>query len=107
LPRLSLVLETIKKHTEADHPDLDTLPLILTILSDFIKSTQPGIAAAESKVKFWSLCESLVFQKGEIIVCFFLFVFYSLDASLLKYVVAGGRIWTCMMRVGRWFFLVH
>lgn len=71
LPRLSLVLETIKKNTAPDHPDLDDLPTILSILSDFIKSTQPGIAAAESKVKFWSLCESLVFQKGEIIVCFF------------------------------------
>lgn len=32
------------------------------------KSTEPGIAAAESKVKFWGLCASLRFQKGEIIV---------------------------------------
>ncbi|KIM84853.1 hypothetical protein PILCRDRAFT_817654 [Piloderma croceum F 1598] len=67
LPRLSLVLEHINKLTDAEHPDSETLPLILTILSDFIKSTQPGIAAAEDKVKFWNLCESLVYQKGEII----------------------------------------
>ncbi|KAH9949942.1 hypothetical protein B0H21DRAFT_725350 [Amylocystis lapponica] len=46
------------KKTESDHPDMETLPLTLGILSDFIKSTQPGIAAAESK--------SLVYQKGEI-----------------------------------------
>ena len=70
LPRLNLLLEQILKLTNKDHehPDLETLPIILGILSDFIKSTQPGIEAAESKVKFWALCESLVYQKGEIIV---------------------------------------
>ncbi|RDB26309.1 Rho1 guanine nucleotide exchange factor 1 [Hypsizygus marmoreus] len=69
LPRLNLVLEQILKRTdkEFNHPDLETLPLILGILGDFIKSTQPGIEAAESKVKFWALAESLTFQKGEII----------------------------------------
>ncbi|PPQ99136.1 hypothetical protein CVT24_009326 [Panaeolus cyanescens] len=72
LPRLNLLLETIlkcteKEYTEYGHPDLDTLPIILGILKDCIKSTQPGIEAAESKVKFWGLCESLVFQRGEII----------------------------------------
>ncbi|TFK40376.1 hypothetical protein BDQ12DRAFT_680852 [Crucibulum laeve] len=69
LPRLNLLLEQILKLTdkEYDHPDLEALPIILGILSDCIKSTQPGIEAAESKVKFWALCESLVFQKGEII----------------------------------------
>ena len=68
LPRLALLLETAKKFTVLDHPDQETLPLILNILNDFIKSTQPGIEAAEGKVKFWALCESLVYQKGEIIV---------------------------------------
>jgi hypothetical protein len=68
LPRLSLVLEQIKKLTDEGHEDLDNVPLILGILSDFIRSTQPGIEAAESKVKFWSLCETLVYQKGEMIV---------------------------------------
>ncbi|KAF8910664.1 hypothetical protein CPB84DRAFT_1842646 [Gymnopilus junonius] len=69
LPRLNLLLEQILKLTNAEyeHPDLETLPLILGILKDFIKSTQPGIEAAESKVKFWALCESLVFQKGELL----------------------------------------
>ncbi|KAG6842316.1 hypothetical protein C0991_010604 [Blastosporella zonata] len=69
LPRLNLVLEQILKLTdkEYEHPDLETLPIILGILGDFIKSTQPGIEAAESKVKFWALCESLLYQKGEII----------------------------------------
>ncbi|KAG6849784.1 hypothetical protein H0H93_005170 [Arthromyces matolae] len=69
LPRLNLVLEQILKLTDKEygHEDLDILPLILSILGDFIKSTQPGIEAAESKVKFWALCESLMFQKGEII----------------------------------------
>jgi RHO1 GDP-GTP exchange protein 1/2 len=70
LPRLNLLLEQTLKLTsgEADHPDLETLPLILDILKECIKSTQPGIEVAESQVKFWALCESLVFQRGEIIV---------------------------------------
>ncbi|KAG7089591.1 hypothetical protein E1B28_011258 [Marasmius oreades] len=67
LPRLNLLLEQTLKLTDNEHPDKETLPIILNILSDTIKSTQPGIEAAESKVKFWSLCESLDFQKGEII----------------------------------------
>ncbi|KAL1739958.1 hypothetical protein HDZ31DRAFT_48462 [Schizophyllum fasciatum] len=69
LPRLNLLIEQLHKLTEHtyDHPDLDTLPTISGILKDLIKSTQPGIEAAESKVKFWALCESLVYRKGEII----------------------------------------
>jgi len=69
LPRLLLFLEAILKLTHSDHPDSESLPLLITILSDFVKSTQPGIAAAEGKVKFWNLCESLVYVKGEIVVC--------------------------------------
>ncbi|KAE9407826.1 hypothetical protein BT96DRAFT_914477 [Gymnopus androsaceus JB14] len=38
---------------------------LITFLSR--PSTQPGIESAESKVKFWALCESLVYRKGEII----------------------------------------
>ena len=68
LPRLLLLLENAKKYTEPDHPDFDAIPLVLGILKDFIKGTQHGIEAAEEKVRFWSLCESLSFQKGEIIV---------------------------------------
>ena len=68
LPRLTLLLETAKKCTALDHPDQEVLPLILNLLSEFIKSTQPGIEAAESKVKFWELCESLSYRKGEIVV---------------------------------------
>ncbi|EPQ54101.1 hypothetical protein GLOTRDRAFT_116750 [Gloeophyllum trabeum ATCC 11539] len=67
LPRLKLLLEQVLKYTELDHPDQETIPLILGILTDFIKSTEPGIEAAEGKVKFWSLCESLVYFKGEIV----------------------------------------
>lgn len=68
LPRLLLLLTTTKKHTPADHTDQKTLSLLIDLLGKFIKSTQPGIEAAESKVKFWALCEGLSFQKGEIIV---------------------------------------
>lgn len=67
LPRLHLILEHIQKITEPGHPDLEDLPLLLNILSDFLKSTQPGIAAAENRVKYWNICESLTMPKGEII----------------------------------------
>ncbi|OAX43158.1 hypothetical protein K503DRAFT_732249 [Rhizopogon vinicolor AM-OR11-026] len=67
LPRLNLILEHVHKITEPSHPDAEDLPLLLNILSDFLKSTQPGIAAAENRVKYWNLCESLVLPKGEII----------------------------------------
>ncbi|KAG8827986.1 hypothetical protein FRC19_010494 [Serendipita sp. 401] len=67
LPRLKLLLETVLKHTPEDHPDAEHLPIILGILGDFLKSTQPGIAAAESRVKFVSFCENVTFRKGELI----------------------------------------
>ncbi|KAI6013474.1 hypothetical protein BKA83DRAFT_680034 [Pisolithus microcarpus] len=67
LPRVNLILEHLQKRTEPDHPDAQDLPVVLGVLNDFLKSTQPGIAAAESKVKFWNLCDSLAFNKGEII----------------------------------------
>ncbi|EAU85398.2 signal transducer [Coprinopsis cinerea okayama7 len=68
LPRLNLLLESMLKQTnkEHDHPDLDTLPLVLGILGDCIKATQPGIETAERRVKFMDLCEHLVPGKGEI-----------------------------------------
>lgn len=62
------MLEQIFKLTDPEHPDLETMPLTLTILSDFVKSTQPGVQVADAKVKFWSLCEALVYRPGEIIV---------------------------------------
>ena len=69
LPRLCMLLEAILKLTDSDHPDKESLPLLISVLSDLVKSTQPGIAAAEGKVKFWNLCESLVYVRGEIVVC--------------------------------------
>lgn len=69
LPRLCLLLEAILKLTDSEHPDKESLPLLISILNDFVKSTQPGIAVAEGKVKFWNLCESLVHVRGEIVVC--------------------------------------
>ena len=68
LPRLQLVLERILHLTSEDHPDLETVPIVLTVLQDFIKSSEPGIAAAEDKVKFGALHKSLVDLQGEITV---------------------------------------
>ncbi|KAJ7274437.1 hypothetical protein B0H12DRAFT_1208087 [Mycena haematopus] len=67
LPRLNLLLEQILKLTDDGHVDKDTLPIILDVLTSCIKSTQPGIEAAENKVKFWAFAQSLIFQKGELI----------------------------------------
>ncbi|KAI0026487.1 hypothetical protein K488DRAFT_66444, partial [Vararia minispora EC-137] len=67
LPRLRLLLDRLLHLAPPAHPDRDTLPLVLALLGDFIKSTEPGILVAESKVKFWDVCESLVYSKGEII----------------------------------------
>jgi hypothetical protein len=50
------------------HPDLETIPIVLTVLQDFIKSSEPGIVAAEEKVKFGALHKSLVGLQGEITV---------------------------------------
>ncbi|KAH9037804.1 hypothetical protein EDB85DRAFT_1860932 [Lactarius pseudohatsudake] len=66
LPRLKLVLERIQKLTAADHPDLETIPIVLAILQDFIKSSEPGITAAEGKVNYRVLYETLVFPPGEV-----------------------------------------
>lgn len=68
LPRLKLILERVQHLTVEDHPDLETIPIVLTVLQDFIKSSEPGIAAAEDKVKFGALRESLVEPQGEITV---------------------------------------
>jgi hypothetical protein len=68
LPRLALVLEHLLKLSDSDHIDHESLPLTLSILSDFIKSTQPGIEAADLKARFWEFAESLVFIRGEMIV---------------------------------------
>ncbi|KAF7327861.1 hypothetical protein MKEN_00366000 [Mycena kentingensis (nom. inval.)] len=67
LPRLNLLLEQILKLTDDGHPDKEVLPIILDILTTCVKSAQPGIEAAENKVKFFELVQSLVFQRGEMI----------------------------------------
>jgi hypothetical protein len=65
LPRLKLLLERVQNLTPADHQDLETIPIVLTVLQGFIKSSEPGIAAAEDKVKFGTLYDSLVDPEGE------------------------------------------
>jgi RHO1 GDP-GTP exchange protein 1/2 len=92
LPRLQLLLTATQKDTPPDHADYETLTLLISLLGEFIKSTQPGIEAAESKVKFWELCEGLVYQKGEIIVC----------TSILLRICGADlvrRIWICTTKV--------
>lgn len=96
LPRLSLLLENMLKHTDGDHPDQETVPLVVSILGDFIKSTQPGIEAAENKVKFFNVMENLVFRRGEIIVC----IIANLKRKNVDLTWLNGRIWTSKTKVG-------
>jgi len=67
---MNMLMEQIHKRTDKDHghPDVDTLLTIMDIVASCIKATQPGIEAAEQKVKFLDLLEGLVTQKGEITV---------------------------------------
>ncbi len=68
LPRLKLILERILHVISEHHPGLETISIVLTVLQDFIKSSEPGIAAAEDKVRFGALHKSLVDPQGEITV---------------------------------------
>lgn len=70
LPRLMLQLDFVLKHIVGDNPDTTTIPLICESLNTYIRSSQAGVEAADGKVKFWDLCENLLYQKGEIIVRF-------------------------------------
>ncbi|KAK4687215.1 RHO1 GDP-GTP exchange protein 1/2, partial [Tremellales sp. Uapishka_1] len=67
LPRLALMLETILANTPEGHPDREDIPTALQVLRRVVKSSQPGIESAESKVKLWDLGENLLFRKEEII----------------------------------------
>ena len=100
LPRLNLILQHLHKLTDANHPDSEDLPVILSVLNDFLKSTQPGIEAAENKVKFWDLRESLIFSKEEIIVMYFLL---ALSSVLILYF----RKWTGIAIPAHSFMPVH
>jgi hypothetical protein len=68
LPRFGLLLEQILKYSDPDHPDIETLPLILSILSEFIKSSMSGFKRG---VKHAPICFclqlslELLFQKAK------------------------------------------
>lgn len=76
-----LQLDFVLKHIVGDNPDTTTIPLICESLNTYIRSSQAGVEAADGKVKFWDLCENLLYQKGEIIVrsslimCLFMYQF--------------------------------
>jgi RHO1 GDP-GTP exchange protein 1/2 len=56
------------KKTDPEHPDFSSLQIVVDVLGDTVKRSQPGIEAAQSRVTFMDLCEHLNFAKGEIIV---------------------------------------
>ncbi|KIY43799.1 hypothetical protein FISHEDRAFT_52705 [Fistulina hepatica ATCC 64428] len=67
LPRLTLVLETVLKCTPEGHEDLETIPTVISILSDCVRRSQPGISSSEDKANCWSISQSLIFRRGELI----------------------------------------
>jgi hypothetical protein len=69
LPRFKLIIESIQKklNDDTDRPEKETLQVAIDILSNFLKATQVGVDVATTRVKLYEICESLVFQKGEII----------------------------------------
>lgn len=62
------MLETVLESTPVHHPDQESIPTALAVIKRIVKSSQPGIESAESKVKLWDVAETLLFRKGEIIV---------------------------------------
>ena len=68
LPQLRLQLESVQKRTPHDSEDYDEISTIVTVLGDCVKSAQPGIEAAESKVKFWGFMDNIVYTRDEAIV---------------------------------------
>ncbi|EJD49605.1 hypothetical protein AURDEDRAFT_182754 [Auricularia subglabra TFB-10046 SS5] len=68
LPRLNLLLETLKKHTDVENTaERDAIDLIVGTTGEFLKSLQPGIEVANRKVEFFALMEQLVLRRGEVI----------------------------------------
>lgn len=107
LPRIQLLLETMRKHTNPEHEDQASIPIASGVLSEFIKSTERGIENAREKVKYWALCESLVFTHGEGMVCdpliqymrLFSFLF-SREDFYLFFGRSSSRCWICTMNIG-------
>jgi hypothetical protein len=62
------MLETLLESTPSHHPDQEAIPTALGVIKRIVRSSQPGIESAESKVKLWDVAETLLFRKGEIIV---------------------------------------
>ncbi|RXK38363.1 hypothetical protein M231_04405 [Tremella mesenterica] len=67
LPRILLLLEAILKVTPVDHPDKEAIPTVVAVLIRVVRSSQPGIESAESKIKLWNVAERLLNKKGEIV----------------------------------------
>ncbi|KZV97410.1 hypothetical protein EXIGLDRAFT_670103 [Exidia glandulosa HHB12029] len=66
LPRLNLLLETLRKHMD-NQAEKDAIDLVVGTTGEFLKSLQPGIEVANRKVEFFALVEQLTFRRGEII----------------------------------------
>lgn len=68
LPKAKMTLAKMKESTPEGHPDLDELPIVNDILHDFLKKSEEVVKVADAKVKFWEICEGLIYKPGEILV---------------------------------------
>lgn len=65
LSKLALALQRLLKITPKEHDDHLQLPVILDQIGGMLRSVQPGVDAAEKRVKAWRIARALRFKKGE------------------------------------------
>ena len=68
LPQLCFLLENVLRRTEVGGDDFDQLQMAIGILKDCIKASQPGIQAAEDRIRFKTFIKNLKFEKDEVTV---------------------------------------
>jgi hypothetical protein len=56
---LADILKSLKETGQEHHPDIETIPQVIELISDLGKATQKGVAVNESKVELWTYQHSL------------------------------------------------
>ncbi|QRV73994.1 Rho1 guanine nucleotide exchange factor 1 [Ceratobasidium sp. AG-Ba] len=67
LPRYELLLRDIMAASPMDHEDRESIPQIIEIISELVRSTNAAIGTAKQKVEIWNYASNLVWKPGEMI----------------------------------------
>ncbi|KAG9075486.1 hypothetical protein FS749_012835, partial [Ceratobasidium sp. UAMH 11750] len=67
LPRYELLLRDIMGASPMDHEDRESIPQIIEIISELVRSTNAAIGTAKQKVEIWNYASNLVWKPGEMI----------------------------------------